>query len=236
MYMTSSILFILVSDILYENSFHNINLFNNYILELKKLYIVDVALIVSNSKYFDYYDNIIEIKYKYCNNNKQLSKVCDFITNNSLCYDWYVKTRPEIEIKEYLNFDKFCSNSINGRVREYVGPLRIENGTTLRGIGFLPKEQFTNEILYNNKLTKITMDDTIYIFHNNVIINGGFDKLNNNNQKENEWFHTLVWNSRNINLNVVGIDCLFTYFEEIKIKLLKNENKVNYYYSGNVNL
>ena len=80
------------------------------------------------------------------------------------------------------------------------------------------------------------MEQTNNIIDNNVIINGGFDKLNNNNQKENEWFHTLVWNSRNINLNVVGIDCLFTYFEEIKIKLLKNENKVNYYYSGNVNL
>lgn len=234
--MYTSILFMLVSNTLYSESYYNIKKLNEYILELRKKYTVDLALIVSDSKYFNFYDGLIDIKFKYENNKKQLSKLCDFITEISPQYDWYIKTRPEVEFKANLEFDSFCKESINSRVRVYSGPLIIKNGSTVCGKGFLNKEQFKNEVVYNKTLKTIIMDDTVYIFHKNVIVCGGFNKIYQNNQKEHEWFHTDIWNSRNIKLNIVSIDCLFTYFEDIKIKYLLNYNKVNYYYSGDVNI
>ena len=65
------------------------------------------------------------------------------------------------------------------------------------------------------------MDDMIYIFHHNVILMNGFEKIEFSESPEHEWIHTNIWKSRNINLNVIGINL---------------QNTKHHAYSGNVNI
>jgi hypothetical protein len=60
----------------------------------------------------------------------------------------------------------------------------------------------------------------LYIFHDNVIRKDGFEKFQCE-CKEDEWLHTSIWKSRNIALNVIGINM---------------ENTKYNVYSGNVNM
>lgn len=241
------ILFIIVTGEIWENSFDNIRKLNEHLKIYKnKGHIVDVALLVRDKKDMNRYDDIINIKYKYYNQKKQLSKLCDFISDTVLDYNWYVKMRTEIEFLSEINFDTLCKNSINARARKYNGPLcleetKIKYGASIGGKGtFGNKNQFNSEkgdgsIKYTKNESLLILDDIVYIFHENIINQGGFNKLTVQGH-ENEWFHTSIWKQRNIKLKVIGIKCLFTYFKKSNIEMAIRDGGCHWYYSGDIPL
>ena len=122
-----------------------------------------------------------------------------------------------------MNFENYSDTAINARARKYSGPKKIQYGSCeahhYRDYSYHPSEEY------------MILDDQIYIFHHNVIKNGGFIRYERDEwQKmmldaastvkwaepyaptdwECEFHHTFFWKSRNIPLNVVGINLLMT--------------------------
>ena len=180
----------------------NIKILNEYLINNSNNQ-VDYCCISSFND-FNVYDNIISLKYKIINPNLQLSKVCDFITDNkdNLDYDWYIKIRPDIKLLEPINFEVLAKNVINARIRSYTGPKKIKYGNSLNGPGYW---RTYNDCFYDESEKNIVLDDVIYIFDNNVVKSGGFDKIVSS-KIENETIHTDLWQSRNIGLNPIGIN------------------------------
>ena len=193
----------------------NIKIINDY---LKKDNIVEYCGI-SNSDDFSNYESVISFKYKMINHKFQLSKMCDFITEykNDLDYDWYIKIRPDLRLLEKINFETLSDTSINARARVYNGPKKILYGMSVNGDGIW---KHIGNCYYDDCEKETVLDDMMYIFHHNVILMNAFEKFEVD-ERENEWLHTNIWKSRNINLNVIGI-----YVENTTHKI----------YSGNVNI
>jgi hypothetical protein len=193
-----------------HNSEHidNIIILNNYLKNMQ----VDYCAISSKSD-FHTYENIIKYKYKFKSPKLQLTKICDFINIycDELDYDWYIKFRPEIKLLEPINFDKLLDNAINARARVYIGPKKIKYGMSVNGEG--PWKNIGN-CEYNVEEKKIILDDMLYIFHKNIINKGGFEIIENCGCQD-EYFHTSIWESRNINLNIIGINLEFTKYNAI---------------------
>ena len=101
-----SILIILSSDKMNPIHIPNIRRLADYVSHLSKIYNVDIA-VISSSDDFNNYANYLDFKYRYINNKKQLSKICDFISEhkNELQYDWYIKIRPEMELLDFTTID-----------------------------------------------------------------------------------------------------------------------------------
>jgi hypothetical protein len=182
----------------------NIELLNNF-LKQDQDNTVDYCGI-SNTDDFINYEDIIEFKYKVINQKRQLSKVCDFIsdTYDKLDYDWYIKVRPDFKFLEPINFNSMKNNAINARVRDYIGPKRIKYGMSVNGEGI---HRNVGACVYSEVESRVILDDCIYIFDNNVVRRGAFNRIDTDNL-ENEWFHTSLWSSRGIELNIVGINTI----------------------------
>lgn len=167
---------------------------------------------ISSHNDFSNYENIISFKYKIINTSHQLSKLCDFITDykSELYYDWYIKIRPEIKLLENINFDMLSDTCINARSRVYNGPSRIKYGMSINGVGCWSN---IGDFQYKDTEENIILDDQFFIFHKNIIQNNAFDKIDKENRiRQNEWFHTQIFNDRKIPLNVIGIYLCFTKF------------------------
>ena len=180
---------------------------------------------ISNTNDFNNYESIIKFKYKITNTAKQLNKICDFISHYkeklTTKYDWYIKYRPDIKLLEPIQFDKLSTNAIKARARVYNGANQLKYGMSINGVG--PWKNI-GYCLYNEIEKDIVLDDQFYIFHKNVIINGGFEIFNPKNVAkwyisenkfmpwQHEWFHTNCWKSRKIQLNIIGMHLLFTKF------------------------
>lgn len=164
---------------------------------------------ISNQNDFDIYDTIIQFKYKIINTNRQLSKICDFITEykSELEYDWYMKFRPEIKLLDTIPFDILSDNAINARARVYNGPRKIKYGMAVNGEGCW---KYVGDCHYAENEHNIILDDMLYIFHKNIIQKNAFEKITAPIEREHEWAHTSVFNERNIQLNVIGINFCFT--------------------------
>jgi hypothetical protein len=186
---------------------------------------------ISNQNDFDIYESIIQFKYKIINTKKQLSKICDFITEykSELDYDWYLKIRPEIKLCDNIDFNMLSENAINARARVYNGPRTIKYGMSVNGEGCWKN---IGDCHYADREHNIILDDMIYIFHKNIVQKNAFEKipipLPYNNAYdieyhgcEFEWLHTDIFNQRKIPLNVIGINVCFT----------KNGS-----FSGNINM
>jgi hypothetical protein len=189
----------------------NIMTLNNYLHENKGLTIDYCG--ISNKDDFHNYEDIIEFKYKIINTKGQFSKICDFITDtrSQLNYDWYIKFRPEIKILGQINFDVLSDTAINARARIYSGPKNIKYGMSVNGEGCWKN---IGCCYYSSSEQEVMLDDMMYIFHNNVVKNGGFNKivLSEPPERETEWIHTHTWLNRNIHLNVIGLNLLFTKY------------------------
>lgn len=185
------------------NNSNHIQILHDYLINNKNISVDYCG--ISNQNDFHNYENIITFKYKMINPKFQLSKICDFITETNLDYDWYIKIRPDIKLLEPINFDVLSDNAINARARVYKGPKKIKYGMSVNGPGYWAH---IGDCYYNDieQEDEIVIDDMFYIFHNNLIKNGGFNKINSD-VIQNEWFHTRIWKERNINLNIIGI-CL----------------------------
>jgi hypothetical protein len=129
------ILVIICSQEMNINNSENIEILNNYLINIENS-TIDYCGISSNND-FNNYENIISFKYKIINTKRQLSKICDFITENknNLDYDWYIKIRPDLKLLENINFSMLSDTAINARARFYRGPKQIEYGMSINGEG-----------------------------------------------------------------------------------------------------
>jgi hypothetical protein len=216
------ILIILVNHTMDTEYVDSMKELSKYIAHLSIKYTVDLAGISSEDN-FSNYDGIIDFKYKYISPKGQLSKLCDFITEHKahLKYDWFIKMRPGVQVLDYntINFDALPKNAVSARARCYRGPHKNKKSCSVGGEG--PFKIFlynciNNEGPHKNKphsspgfpAKDTLLDDTVYIFHRNVIDKGGFAPTEGTD-KENEFYHTNIWKSRNIELNVIGLDIKF---------------------------
>jgi len=179
----------------------NIKVLNNFMVNLPNIKVDYCG--ISNINDFHNYENIIPFKYKVVNKNKQFSKICDFITDNKkeLNYDWFIKIRPDVKLIEMFDFNLLSNKAINARARLYRGPKKIKYGMSVNGEGIWKN---IGDCFYNNYEKEVILDDILYIFHNNVVKMGAFDKIPKT-ELENEWFHTKIWKNRKIDLNVIHI-------------------------------
>lgn len=193
----------------------NIEIFNEFI---KDGNIIDYAGISSEDDFINYED-IISFKYKMINKKKQLDKICDFISQNqsTLDYDWFIKIRPEVKLLEKINFNSLLHNSINGRARVYNGPRNIPYGLSVGGEGVW--NIYKDSSYYSHEID-VVLDDQIYIFDKNIIKMGGFLKhyTDDENTYVNERFMTKFYNSKNININIIGINMIFYKSDEFWAK------------------
>jgi hypothetical protein len=206
------ILIILCSDKMLLKYLPNIQILKTYMDDLEtKGHSVDYAAISSGDDISNY-ESVISFKYKVINLKKQLSKVCDFLKGirNSLQYDWYIKFRPEVILLDQIDFTILSDTAINARARQYTGPRSIKYGCSIVRDEFLEN---MNDIQYDPVEKLIILDDILYIFHKNVIENGGFIKNQYMDEIENEWFHTKHWMLKGIPLNIIGINMDFTGYK-----------------------
>jgi hypothetical protein len=176
-------------------------------------YTVEYALISSID--YNCVESVLDLKYKEIDTSMQLTKLCNFITKykSSLNYDFFIKIRPEIQILDRIPFEHLLQSSINARAREYIGPKRLRYGNSVYGEGCY---KTINASTYSEKESHVVLDDQIYIFHKTIVESGGFNTLiptqewyvvnNIAYNYEHEWFHSNVWKSRNIHLNVIDIN------------------------------
>ncbi len=183
----------------------NIKVLSNYLKETN--YTVEYCGISSYDDFINY-ESVISFKYKFISNKKQLGKICEFITINqdNLSYDWYVKIRPDILLLEPISFNKLAHDSINARARSYRGSKKITHGMSINGPG---KWNNVGSCFYDLNEDIKELDDQLYIFDNNCIKKGAFKPINVI-AKEEESLHTNTWKSRNINLNIIGINLFLT--------------------------
>lgn len=164
---------------------------------------------ISNTDDFANYEDLISFKYKIIDTSLQLTKMFHFISQykNELSYDWYIKIRPDIKLLEPIRFDTLCKNAINARARMYIGPKQIQYGMSINGEGAWKN---IGDYFFNEEEKDFHLDDMLYIFDTSVIQNGAFDFMKIHFYLENEGIHTKAWRSRNIQLNVIGINVEFT--------------------------
>ena len=201
------LLIILSSDKFYEKWSDNIRCLNDY---MKNNGIEYDYCGISGENDFDIYETIIHFKYKIINTKKQLSKICDFITEykSDLDYDWYMKIRPEVKLFDIDFFHMLSENAINARARVYNGPKKIKYGMSVNGEGCWEN---IGDCHYADSEHNIILDDIIYIFHKNIVEKNAFEKITPL-QREAEWQHSSLFNERQIQLNVIGINlCLTKY-------------------------
>ena len=216
------ILIILCSHEFNINNCDNVTRLNNFLVSLPGAIVEYCG--ISNTNDFHNYESIISFKYKVVNTKKQFNKICDFITDqkSELDYDWYIKFRPDIKIIELNDFNLLSDKAINARARVYNGPKKIKYGMSVNGEGVWKN---IGDCFHDDCEKEVVLDDMMFIFHNNVIQVGAFDKIpyklvgdnewyQTNEWRihagENEWYQTNIWKIRNIPLNVIGINLKIT--------------------------
>ena len=195
---------------------HKIRKLADYIELLRHSTEVDVACISSFDDFSDY-DKFLNFKYKIVNPKKQLSKVCDFLSSIPNDYSWYIKMRPDIEFMDPINFSTLKPGHINARVRVYTGRKRLKNGAS---VGAGSYAGYKNAISLGF-IEKMILDDQVYIF--DYSLKSVFTPFEYNSEMyENEWFHDKYWKAKNVQLNMIPLNVVFS-------------NSKVYVPSGNVN-
>ena len=216
------ILVIICSDKMSPLYSENIKILNDYIREDGKNIVEYCG--ISNYHDFHNYTKLISFKYKIINTKKQLSKICDFISEykKELDYDWYIKFRPNVKLLEAIDFNKLSHTAINGRARVYIGPKSIKHGLSVGGRG---NWEDVKGCFYNDNEIEASLDDQLFIFNNHIIELGAFNRFDKYHDCQNEAHQAWLWKERNILTNVIGINILF----------MKIESRI-YSYSGDVNM
>ena len=174
-----------------------------------------------------------KIDYSLYSDGMQLTKSCYLVSNLAKNdYDWYIKIRPDLNIKTIINKDfieGLSKEKINSRCREYSGP------PIYRRYGFSCKR----DVIWQSKseIEQIIPDDQMYIFHKNCI--KAFEELNEDiylkycNKlcekkeswvKDDRWLledfwlkpkkkcepeghHAFIWYSRGVFVNIIDLSC-----------------------------
>jgi hypothetical protein len=211
-----SILIILSTNEMYPEFKPQVETLRKYIEHLSKTYRVDLAGISSKDDFSNYSD-VLDFKYKYVNPKLQVSKMCDFVSENrdTLKYDWYLKTRPEVEMMDFdtIDFKNLPKDAVSARAREYTGPFQGKHSCSVGGEGSF---SHIKACFFNKEQQKLSIDDNVYVFHKTTVDNGGFSQITEGElprpgeEGEHEWYFSRVLTARGINLNIIGIDMLFT--------------------------
>lgn len=223
------ILIIIISDSITINPIPNI--LDKIINPLKKDNIsVDIATCCSNGKINCISDSV---KYNFECNGYQLTKTCFAVNQlDNEYYDFYIKTRPEVILKDEINkkfIDSLCKNSINSRCRSYKGPpINIINGFSCQ------KHDIRKDDLLLGDKVVVCPDDQFYIFHRNILdlfrpiyrdtyINYAENLIKNDKNYdwidswmldvnywnksiiEKEGHHKFIWYYRGGSINIIGI-------------------------------
>lgn len=159
-----------------------------------------------------------------CNFGLQLTKFCYGLQEwrklqPDKKYDWYVKIRPEIILNEPVDLSKLTPKTINARVREYEGPLKLKNATSIGCPKIL--DIYHNHLRPSKEEKIVILDDQFYIFDDYVLKNGIFDLplpseieiagiKKYETIRQDEWFHSGVWKDRGAILTPTSIDATFT--------------------------
>ena len=212
------VLVILCGHEFHERDSENIRILHTYLLSLPDV-TVDYCGI-SNTDDFHTYENIIQFKYKVINTNRQMSKICDFITDtkDSLDYDWFMKFRPDVKLLEPPNFNILVEGAVNARAREYCGPKIIKYGMSINGEGIW---KYFGCCSYHDVEIDVVLDDMLFYFHKTVVGMGAFDKISSETSLYPEMQQTKVFIQRGIPMNVIGINL---------------ENTKHHSFSGDLNM
>ena len=200
------LLIIISSHELNEKWCNNIIIFNDYM----KSQHIDVDYCgISSQNDFHNYESIIPFKYKIINHRQQFRKVFDFINENKseLNYDWYMKIRPDVKLLENIDFTTLSKNAVNARARVYYGPKKIKYGMSVNGEGIWKN---IGDCYYCEN-EGVILDDQIYLFTDTVIKMDAFD-LFHEDRHQSEWTFTYLLLSRNIPMNVIGINMVLTKY------------------------
>lgn len=199
------LLIIICSNVFEPRYNDNIKILDNYMKLLNMQ--VDYCGISSNNDFHNY-EKYITFKYKRIDANKQITKICNFISEfkNELDYDYYMKIRPEIKLLEQINFDFLDNNAVNARARVYRGPIKVKYGMSVNGEG---PWKYIIDCYESNEEKEIIIDDQIFIFDKNVVNSAGFNKFENNHIRQDEWAFSKMLSDRKIKLNIIGLNCEF---------------------------
>lgn len=221
------ILIIIISHDFSKRWCNNIVIFKKYMQQISNN--VEYAGICSIDEFHNYED-IISFQYKIINPKRQFSKICDFITEYKYelqQYDWFIKIRPEVFLFEKFQFHQLSSQAINARARHYVGPRKILYGSSIGGLGSMINDYY----MYDTYEHDIILDDHIFIFHKNIIDKHAFDKfIYDDETPENEYYQSNIWESRNIDFHVIGINMVmqkYNYYSGHIPKNLQRPKKPN---------
>jgi hypothetical protein len=210
------ILIILAGHEMSSDFLHKIRKLADYVELLRNSTEVDIACISSFDDFSDY-DRLLNFKYKVVNPKKQLSKVCDFLSSIPNDYSWYIKTRPDIEFMDPINFSKLLPGHINARVRVYRGRKKLKYGASV-GAGSYAAHKDSISIGF---IERMILDDQVYIF--DYSLKPIFTPFEYNPELyENEWFHAQYWREKNVQFNMIALNVVFS-------------NSKVYVPSGNVN-
>jgi hypothetical protein len=184
----------------------NIQIIKDYMAQDNR--VVDYCGLSSKDD-FSNYESLIKFKYTMVNTKRQMTKVCDFITQykSELNYDWYIKIRPDTKLLAPIDFSSLVENAVNARARVYKGPKRVKYGISVNGEGYWKN---WGDCFYDEEEKEVILDDMVYIFDNKVIQANGFDTIEGETPGYDEWKQAKVWSSRKINVNVIGINLLNT--------------------------
>jgi len=222
------ILVIIISDKMSESFFSHILIFDNYMKLLSNNHTIEYAGISSQDD-FKNYEDIISFKYKMVNPKRQITKICDFISENkeNLDYDLFIKTRPEIILLEQLNLDNLVENAVNARARVYIGPRNIKYGLSVGGRGI---HSHIKDYGFDVNESHIVLDYEIIIFDKHIMNSGTYnlndyikEYLDINDVVHNEYTMTRIYQSKETKINVIGINMI----------LYKNTNFFSF--SGDIN-
>jgi len=191
---------------------------------LQDLYAVDIATLTTlrptlNGSY----------KYTFVHPGKQFAKVSAFFqAHPDLSYDWYLKVRPDVQILEPIFLEAYPEDSINARARVYTGPRCIPYGMSINGPGAW--KDFEGARFYDTSEHDVILDDQLFFFHSSVLAKQPFEPgdVEPEDGWENEWFHTRVWASKEIPLNVVGLSLYLTKYKAYSGHTLPNKTMSQY--------
>lgn len=223
------LLVILVTYEIESKMIKHINHCKNYFDSLKTKNAwesLDFALVYTkDTPFLKQVKKTLDLKYLMKSNQRQMGKICEFITLNrmKLNYDWFIKTRPDIEHLQDFTLDELSPDCINSRARTYKGPQSIKYGHSVGGKGIF--EAHKHKASYSENLISLLPDDQFYIFSKTIVEDEIFNELKSKTKdlKQDEKFHRKIWEQRGAKFKIIGI----------KLRLYK---KNLYAESGHINM
>lgn len=154
----------------------------------------------------------IEFAYKIIDPSRQMTKLTSFLSDSRYqaqfeSYDWFVKTRPDIEVHQCIDFSTLQRATIYARAREYVGPQSVPFGTSIDRKS-VPRYFFAGFRKHPTE-QRLVLDDQLLVFDAEIWRSGAMQAVADTGERQDEWFHTRVWKQRGANMGILGLQITF---------------------------